>query len=72
MEFLRQKNVWGAIAATVGAIAITSALLYWHAKQRQWCVQFTSSGGQEVTYSRGCGNPQRYKTWTVTADLGEL
>ncbi len=56
-----------AIAAGASLLAAGAAFTYWHYLQRQWCVQFTSSGGQEVTYSRGCYNPERYKKWTTNA-----
>jgi hypothetical protein len=56
-----------AIAAGISLVAAGTAFVYWQHLQRQWCVQFTSSGGQEVTYSRGCYSPKRYKKWTVTA-----
>ncbi len=55
------------VAAGLGVLATGSAIAYWQYSQREWCVQFTSSGGQEVTYSRGCLNRQRYKKWTLTA-----
>lgn len=61
---LRKPIVW--IAAGIGLLGIGSGFAYWQS-QRQWCVQFTSGGGQEVTYSRGCINPQRYKKWVITA-----
>lgn len=60
------------IAAGIGLLAIGSGFAYWHLSQRQWCVQFTSRGGQEVTYSRGCMNPQRYKKWVITASTANL
>jgi hypothetical protein len=56
-----------AIAVGVNLLAAGIAFAYWQYLQRQWCVQFASSGGQEVTYSRGCYNPERYKKWTMTA-----
>jgi hypothetical protein len=51
-----------------GLLAIGAAT-YWHLQQGE-CTQVRASGGQEVTYSRGCLNPQRYRKWTVTA-MGE-
>jgi hypothetical protein len=56
-----------AIAIGLNLLAAGTAFAYWQYLQRQWCVQFASSGGQEVTYSRGCYNPERYKKWSVTA-----
>ncbi|WP_421657798.1 hypothetical protein [Leptothermofonsia sp. ETS-13] len=56
-----------AIAAGISLLTAGTAFAYWQHLQRQWCVQFTSTGGQEVTYSRGCYSPKRYKKWTVTA-----
>jgi len=63
---LKQKL---ALAATgAGLLAIGSGWAYWQHRQQQWCVRFTSVGGQEVTYSRGClPTQQRYKKWTLTA-----
>jgi len=65
MPDLRKKLF--VIAAGLGLLAAGSAVGYWQYRQHEWCVQFTSSGGQEVTYSRGCLNRQRYKKWTLTA-----
>jgi protein-S-isoprenylcysteine O-methyltransferase Ste14 len=56
-----------AVVAGVGLVSAGAALAYWQSMQQQWCVRFTSSGGQEVTYSRGCYSPQRYKKWVITA-----
>jgi len=65
---LNTRKILVAIAAGFGVLAVGSGVAYWHYSQRQWCVQFTSGGGQEVTYSRGCLTPQqRYKKWTLTA-----
>jgi len=65
-----------AIAAGASLLAAGAAFTYWQYLQHQWCVQFTSSGGQEVTYSRGCYNPERYKKWTTNAlapsEIGNL
>ncbi|UBF24494.1 hypothetical protein K9N68_22765 [Kovacikia minuta CCNUW1] len=66
-----------AIAVGVGVLAAGAMFAYWYYLQQQWCVQFTANGGQEVTYSRGCYNPERYKKWTITATtdgegLGEV
>lgn len=55
------------IAVGVGVLAAGTAVGYWQHSQHEWCVQFTSAGGQEVTYSHGCLNHQRYKKWTLTA-----
>jgi hypothetical protein len=55
------------IATGLGVLAAGIAIGYWQHSQREWCVQFTAGGGQEVTYSRGCMNRQRYKKWTLTA-----
>jgi ABC-type enterochelin transport system permease subunit len=48
------------------SMAIAGATIYWQLSQPEACVRFTA-GGQEVTYSRGCINPQRYKRWVVTS-----
>jgi hypothetical protein len=56
-----------AVATGIGLVAAGVAFAYWQNVQQQWCVRFTSSGGQEVTYSRGCYSPQRYKKWVITA-----
>ena len=56
-----------AIVAGAGLLAAGAAASYWQSTQQQWCVRFTSSGSQEVTYSRGCASPQRYKKWVITA-----
>jgi hypothetical protein len=62
----RWKRKTLAIAAGgVGLLAI-GATTYWQLHQGQ-CTQVRASGSQEVTYSRGCINPQRYRKWTVTA-----
>ncbi|PSB28143.1 hypothetical protein [Stenomitos frigidus] len=62
---LKKKLILVAVGA--GVLAAGTAVGYWQHSQREWCVQFTSGGGQEVTYSRGCLNRQRYKKWTLTA-----
>jgi hypothetical protein len=62
-----RKIVLSAIASGIGCVVAASAVAYWHSIQRNWCVQFTAVGGQEITYSRGCHNPKRYKQWAVTA-----
>lgn len=56
-----------AIVGGVGVLAIGSAAAYWQMQESQWCLRFTSSGGQEVTYSWGCHNPRRYRQWVITA-----
>ncbi|XHX76145.1 MAG: hypothetical protein RBJ76_17030 [Stenomitos frigidus ULC029] len=61
------KNKLILFATGLVVLAAGSAVGYWHHSQREWCVQFTAGGGQEVTYSRGCLNRQRYKKWTLTA-----
>lgn len=55
--------------AGIGLLIAGGTAAYWRFHQNQWCVRFTSSGGQEVTYSRGCINPQRYKRWVTTASV---
>jgi hypothetical protein len=59
------------VAAGVGLVAIGTGVAYWQFSQSQRCVQFTSGGGQEVTFSRGCINPQRYKKWVITAQAAQ-
>jgi hypothetical protein len=61
------KKKWLLFVVGAGVLAAGTAVGYWQHSQREWCVQFTSGGGQEVTYSRGCLNRQRYKKWTLTA-----
>lgn len=62
MRQVKQKIKTIALVSTgVGLAAIGAGVAYWQFAQSQWCVQFTSGGGQEVTFSRGCINPQRYK-----------
>ncbi|XGV95096.1 MAG: hypothetical protein ACAF41_20405 [Leptolyngbya sp. BL-A-14] len=65
MSSVKKKLV--LVAAGVSVLAAGTAVGYWWHSQREWCVQFTAAGGQEVTYSRGCMNHQRYKKWTLTA-----
>jgi hypothetical protein len=67
---LKTSNVKNKLLLFVTGLVVLaagSAVGYWHHSQREWCVQFTPGGGQEVTYSRGCLNRQRYKKWTLTA-----
>ncbi len=67
MKTLNLRRKLLAIATGIGILMAGSGYAYWRYSQRQWCVQFTSSGNQEVTYSRGCSSPERYKKWSVTA-----
>lgn len=58
-----------AITSTLVILSVGGGLAYWLLNQRQWCVQAVSNGGQEVTYSRGCLSPHRYKRWVRTASI---
>lgn len=48
------------------SLAAAGGIAYWKLSHPEGCVRFTA-GGQEVTYSRGCINPQRYKKWVITS-----
>ncbi|HEY9908245.1 MAG TPA: hypothetical protein V6D18_11655 [Thermosynechococcaceae cyanobacterium] len=63
---MNRKMISIAVVGGVGLLAIGAAT-FW--KLQQECTQVRASGGQEVTFSRGCINPQRYRRWTVTASL---
>lgn len=64
MSRLNRKVISIALGGA-GLLAIGAAT-YWQLRQGE-CTQVRANGGQEVTYSRGCINPQRYRKWTVTA-----
>jgi hypothetical protein len=70
MSNVKRKLIF--VAAGLGVLAAGIGIGYWQHSQHEWCVQFTSGGGQEVTYSRGCLNRQRYKKWTLTALRTEI
>lgn len=60
-----------AIAVGIGVAAL-GGWAYWHLSRQHWCVKtMPISGkavsGQEVVYSWGCLNPQRFRQWSVTA-----
>lgn len=62
--------MWAWLLSLVGGAGLMAiGGHYWQAQNYQWCVRFTSTGGQEVTFSRGCRNPQRYKQWVIMAAL---
>ncbi|MBD2021271.1 hypothetical protein H6F43_13910 [Leptolyngbya sp. FACHB-36] len=67
MKTLRMRVKPIAITAGIGLLTVGGAIAYWQISQPQGCVHLTSSGGQEVTFSRGCIYPQRYKKWAITA-----
>lgn len=54
------------IVGGLGLLLAGGAIAFWQT-QPQNCVRFTSTGGQEIIYSRGCINPQRYKKWVITS-----
>ena len=59
------RKTFAIAVGGAGLLAIGTAIC-WQLRQGE-CTQVRASGGQEVTYSRGCLNPQRYRKWTVTA-----
>jgi hypothetical protein len=67
---MRQLKQWKKpIALAIGTfslIGVGIGIAYWQSNQRQWCVQFASDTSQEVTYSRGCISPKRFKKWVTT------
>ena len=67
LPIIRKRHL--AIAAGIGLLTAGSAVAYWRHSQRAWCVQFASNSGQEVTYSRGCLSPHRYKQWPLTVSV---
>jgi hypothetical protein len=72
MKIRKPGIKFAVIAGGFGVLAIGAAAAYWQLQERQWCLRFTSNGGQEVTYSWGCHNPRRYKQWVVTASNPNL
>jgi hypothetical protein len=63
----RLKTALLVLAAGTVCLLGGGAIAHWRFSQQQWCVQLTSSGGQEATYSRGCRNPHRYRRWVFMA-----
>ncbi len=56
-----------ALLIFLGGLALGGAIAYPLLNPQQDCVQVKTTGGLEVTYSRGCFHPQRYKKWLITA-----
>ncbi|MBF2029253.1 MAG: hypothetical protein IGS48_21250 [Oscillatoriales cyanobacterium C42_A2020_001] len=66
------KNFQRAAIATGIGIAALGGFAYWYLSRQQWCVKTMpvtgrAVDGQEVVYSWGCLNPQRFRQWSVTA-----
>lgn len=56
-----------ALIGGITLLTIGAAIGYWFVFPQQSCTRVTT-GGQEVTYSRGCFKPQRYRKWVITAE----
>jgi hypothetical protein len=67
MQNKQSRPILTVILGGVSLLTLGAALAYWQTDQQKWCLRFTSAGDQEVTYSRGCYNPRRYKQWVITA-----
>ena len=65
MRKLNRKAI-AIVLGGAGLLAIGGAA-FWQLRPGGCTQVRASGGGQEVTYSRGCINPQRYRKWTVTA-----
>ncbi len=56
-----------ALLCLISGVGVGGAIAYRALNVPQDCVRLNTTGGQEVTYSRGCLHPQKYKKWVITA-----
>jgi hypothetical protein len=56
-----------ALVCLISGLGVGGAIAYRSLNVSQDCVRLNTTGGQEVTYSRGCLHPQRYKKWVINA-----
>ncbi len=66
------KNLRRAAIIIGIGVAALGGWAYWYLRHRQWCVRAMpisgkAVGGQEVVYSWGCLNPQRFRQWSAIA-----
>lgn len=72
---MRLSNVYvqrTAIALGMGVAIAAGFVASWYLNPKNHCVRTLTkagkaSGGQEVVYSWGCIQPQRYRQWSVVA-----
>jgi len=63
----RRKTLAIWVLGSVACVGFGLGYLYFQMNRQQWCVRFASDTSQEVTYSRGCISPNRYKKWVITS-----